>query len=256
MKLNKKLFLALTLCCLTQIQLTPLRADLVFVENAGFEDVTGQTIFNEFTFGIPSGWQRYDPNGIQGGGVFWGTLMPNGTDFFNGPAPEGDRVALLFNRSREGDGEYGYSQTLAETLQANTIYELQVEVGNIASGVDTSGTFYNLDHFPGYRIDLMAGNEILSQDINTLNIAEGEFDTSVIQFSVGSSHAQLGEQLGIRLVSLNQIPAGFTQATSPDLEVDFDNVVLSATAIPEPGSLLMCFWAMILFAVRRNRNRS
>ena len=39
-------------------------ADLVDVINPGFEDVSGQTEFNEFTFGVPAGWSLYDPNNM------------------------------------------------------------------------------------------------------------------------------------------------------------------------------------------------
>lgn len=58
-------------------------------------------------------------------------------------------MCILFNSGREGEGEYGYEQTLAETLQAYTSYSLSVEVGNIASGTAQNGTFFNLDEFPG-----------------------------------------------------------------------------------------------------------
>ncbi len=210
-------------------------AELIPVANAGFEDVSGQSAFNEFTFGTPVGWTLYDPNNIvPNPGVFVGTLLPNGTDFFNTTAPEGNLVSILFNRDSEGDGEYGYEQTLTATLQANTDYALSVEVGNIASGFATDGTFFNLDEFPGYRVELLAGGVVIAEDINALVIPEGEFATSTVSLSVGAGHAQLGQNLGIRLVNLNIIPAGFTQMTSPDLEVDFDNVILSANANAVP----------------------
>ena len=235
----------------------PVHADLVTVSNHGFEDLSGQSVFNEFTFGTPTGWNLYDPNGIvPSAGVFTGTLLPNGTDFFNTTAPEGTRVALLFNSSREGDGEYGFEQTLGETLQANMSYTLSVEVGNIASGFATNGTFFNLDEFPGYRVDLLAGGQVIASDNNLLNIAEGEFETSTIQFQTAASHAFLGQNLGIRLVNLNNIPSGFTAATSPDLEVDFDNVLLEASslAVPEPSSFVVVLCGLATIGLRRNRS--
>ena len=216
------------------------QASSIPIINPGFEDVSGQTVFNEFTFGEPAGWDLYDPNSIiPDAGTFTGTLEPNGTDFFNTTAPEGNRVSILFNSGREGEGEYGYVQTLADTLQANTEYSLTVEVGNIASGTAQNGTFFNLDEFPGYRVELLAGGVMIAQDNNSLAIPEAEFATSIVPIMVGTTHAQLGQNLGIRLVNLNVIPGGFTQDTSPDLEVDFDDVVLSATAIPEPSTLLL-----------------
>lgn len=232
-------------------------ADSITVVNSGFEDTTGQSTFNEFTFGTPVGWDLYDPDGvIPNTGVFTGTLLPNGTDFFDDVAPEGERVAIFFNSAQQGAGEYGIQQTLTDTLLANTQYTLTVEVGNIASGIATNGTFFNLDEFPGYRIDLLAGTEVVAQDLNGLSIAEAEFETSTLTFTAGANHSQLGEALGIRLVNLNEIPSGFTQATSPDLEVDFDLVQLSAVAVPEPGSMALCSMValvLILGPSRRGR---
>ena len=126
----------------------------IAIANPGFEDIFGQSPFNEFTFGTPAGWTRYDPNNITMlGGVFVGTLLPNGAVFFDDFAPEGVRVGILFANDQLGAGEYGFEQTLAEVLSANTQYELMVEVGNIASGTDEAGTFFNLDEFPGYRVN-------------------------------------------------------------------------------------------------------
>ncbi|MEO1529037.1 MAG: PEP-CTERM sorting domain-containing protein [Planctomycetota bacterium] len=227
---------------------------MITVINPGFEDTSGQSTFNEFTFGMPAGWDFYDPNGIIGSsGVFVGTLLPNGTEFFNDTAPEGDRVSILFNSSREGDGEYGFEQTLDATLQADSDYRLTVEVGNIASGFATNGTFFNLDEFPGYRVDLLAGGQVLASDLNSLTIDEGEFALATIDFRAGADHALIGEALGIRLVSLNEIPSGFTQATSPDLEVDFDDVRLSVTSVPEPSALGLVAASAFYISLRRGR---
>ena len=158
------------------------------VVNPGFEDTTGQSVFNEFTFGTPAGWSIYDPNTITGGaGFFTGTLMPNGTDFFNDTAPEGDRVAILFNSDGRDTGEYGFEQTLGDTLMANTQYELRVQVGNIASGTAINAAFFNLDGFPGYRVELLAGGVVVAMDDDTLVgiLLEGEFLESVVTLNVG-----------------------------------------------------------------------
>ena len=226
----------------------------VNITNAGFEDVSGQAVFNEFTFGTPAGWNLHDPNNIiPDTAVFAGTLFPNGTDFFNNVATEGDRVALLFNRGRRDEGEYGYIQTLADTLQANTCYTLNVAVGNIASENAQNGEFFDLSGFPGYRVDLLAGGVVIAQDLDSLVIAEGEFLTSEIIFETGAADAQLGQALGIRLVNLNQTPGGL--ASVPDLEVDFDDVTLDATAlaVSEPGSLALIGFGLIALALRARR---
>ena len=52
----------------------------VAVTNPGFEDISGETPFNEFTFGPLNGWNLYDPENITSGGAgatfFIGTLTP------------------------------------------------------------------------------------------------------------------------------------------------------------------------------------
>ncbi len=217
------------------------RGDLITVLNAGFENASVGIRFNEFTFGAPAGWNRYDPGNLIGNGVgpnfYIGTVLPTPPDFFLNGAPEGDRIGIAFNFFGSGGlGEYGIRQTLSDTLQANSRYNLSVEIGNIASGVSQSGASFNLDGFPGYRIDLMAGNVVLATDNNSLAgaIPEGVFATSSLEFSTGGAHSQLGQLLSIRLVNLNRIDGAFPNA---ELEVDFDNVRLFVTAIPEPSTL-------------------
>ncbi len=232
------------------------------VVNAGFEDTSGQTVFNEFTFGTPAGWQIHDPNGlIPDADIFPGTLLPNGTDFFNTTAPEGNRVAILFNQGRRDEGEYGFVQALSDVLTANTRYTLRVEVGNIASGFATNGAFFNLDGFPGYRVDLLAvtlggggsitSSTVIAQDLDSLIIPEGEFATSVVTVDIGDTHANLGDNLAIRLVNLNETRG---EPGPPDLEVDFDDVRLDAETIvlaAPQGALLLALAAGLLVLNRR-----
>lgn len=254
--------LALAACC------SSAQAASVLVQNAGFETESAQT-FNEFSFGAPPGWDFYDPDNITTGGnaepYFVGTLEPqpdpnNPGDFINFPggAAEGVRVGIAYNRfGTGGEGEYGLSQVLTATLQANTAYVLQVEIGNIASGEAVSTEFFNLDGFPGYRVDLIAGDPeaggvILDQDLNTLagSIAEGAFATSTVSFTTGAAHSHLGQQLMIRLVNLNVVDPLFPNA---DLEVDFDDVRLDATVVPIPPSLPLLAGAIAGLAMIRRR---
>lgn len=238
------LLIALPLC--TGISFT--WAAPISITNAGFEDISGESPLNEFTFGPLNGWDLYDPDTITGGGegptYFVGTLTPFEPDpignpgvFANFPdgAAEGERVAISFNfEGSGGGGEYGLFQTLADALQANTAYNLQVEIGNIASATAMSGEFFDLDGFPGYRVDLLAGGVVIAQDNNSLSgsIDEGEYGTSTVALATGATHPQLGQSLGIRLVNLNQIDPAFTDS---DLEVDFDDVRLDAIQVPDPS---------------------
>ncbi|MEM7228409.1 MAG: hypothetical protein AAF432_06295 [Planctomycetota bacterium] len=234
---------ALTLVATTYAGVTP-----ITVVNPGFEDITGESPVNEFTFGPLNGWDLYeDPIGLTDGGngptFFIGTLTPFEDDpvgnpgvFVNFPdgAPVGNRVAIAFNFvGSDGIGTYGLQQTLADTLQPSTMYTLEVEVGNITTGTAMSGQTFFLEGFPGYRVELLAGGQVLECDDNTLagSIPDGEFATSTVTFTTGTMHDQLDQPLGIRLINLNEIDAMFPGS---DLEVDFDDVRLTAMPVSLP----------------------
>ncbi|QDS97570.1 hypothetical protein [Adhaeretor mobilis] len=230
-----------------------LQAAPIAITNPGFEDISGESPSNEFTFGPLNGWDLYDPNLITSGGAggtyFIGTLTPFEPDPIGSPgeyanfpdgAAEGQRVGIAFNfQGSDGQGEYGFEQVLNVTLQANTLYTLQVEIGNIDSATAMNGTFFPLAGFPGYRVDLftrdLGGDENLDSDDDSLagSISDGEFGTSTITFATGAEHPQLGEDLGIRLVNLNQLDPSFPLS---DIEVDFDDAGLDASALT-PGDL-------------------
>ncbi|MFH1496320.1 MAG: PEP-CTERM sorting domain-containing protein [Verrucomicrobiota bacterium] len=246
------------------LTLTATAADITIV-NPGFEDVSGETQQNEFTFGALPGWSLYDPENITSDGdgptYYVGTLQPQilGEDevYQNFPAgaPEGTRVAIAFNFDGSGDdGEYGLQQILSATLQANTRYTLSALIGNIASGQSVASGYFDLDGFPGYRVDLMAGGTVLASDNNSLagSITEGTFALSSTVYDSPSFGALIGQQLAIRLVNLNQT-AGVPEGS--DLEVDFDDISLTAVAIPEPASaaLLLAGTAALLATTRRHR---
>ncbi len=244
------------------------------VTNAGFEDISGETVVNEFTFSSPPGWDLYDPDVITGGGAgatfFVGTLTPFEPDpignpgvfvNFPGGAAEGQRVGIAFNFEGSGDqGEYGLTQVLSDTLQPNTQYTLQVEIGNIASGTSLGGQSFNLDGFSGYRVDLLAGGVVLASDDNSLfgTIPDGEFGTSTIVFTSGAN-VPASDNLEIRLVNLNEIDPAFPGS---DLEVDFDDVRLDATPVPTPTSLALfaasvppLLFARLMSRRKERRNR-
>ena len=246
----------------------------VLVVNPGFEDISAEVVLqNSFTFGALQGWDLYDPTGPggtagdgTGGQYFIGTLTPqpdpgSAGNFINFPAGalEGQRVGIAFdfvgNDVGNGGTEYGMQQILPNTLQANTHYALSVGIGNIDSGTSGNGTFFELSGFPGYRVDLLAGGTVIASDNNSLagTISDGEFQISEVTFTVGAAHAQLGLALGIRLVNLNVIDATFP---SSDLEVDFDDVRLSASPVSLPAMLPVMAFAFVGIAALRKRRSS
>lgn len=146
--------------------------------------------------------------------------------------PEGRNAALVYLAGQPGAGEAGLFQTLGATLQPSTQYTLSVAVGNIDSGTglppfDGFG-FFNLAGFPGYRVELRAGDVLLAADDNSLQTADGTFATATVEATIGADHLALGQPLTIRLVNLN-LPG---TPDEPGIEVDFDQVLLQAVPIP------------------------
>lgn len=190
----------------------------------------------------PTGWSLFDPAGIMSDANNAVGILnpgpPGATTFFADGAPDGEKVALIFLGGLDG-GVVGITQTLGATLQANTAYRLDVEVGNIASGTGLGSAagfgFFDLDGFPGYRIELRAGGSLLVADDNSLagSLAEGTFETSTMVFASGNAHMALGQALEIRLINLNI--AGTLD--EPGIEVDFDHLRLDASPIPLPPAL-------------------
>ena len=208
----------------------PLAAQVALtIVNPGFEanTVTGPQAFD--TTITPTGWTTYDPTGVLGRDYSdVGVLKPGGTSLYAAGAPEGNNVAIVFlwpQNAADDNRAVGLQQTLAATLQAATRYTFSVQVGNIAS--DGSGS-YSLSGFPGYRVELLAGATLLAQDQNAVAPADGFFSPVTIEFTTGGSPAGQGEAITIRLLNLGVPNSG--------IEVNFDDVRLTATAIPEPAA--------------------
>jgi hypothetical protein len=203
------------------------------IVNAGFE--ANFAAPNSFPVLVPTGWTLLDPAGIIDQTLdAVGVLNPSGGTFFTPPqAPEGNNVALIYLSGDVGGGQVGLAQQLNAFLTAGQRYTLTVEVGDIDSGFGAppfDTTFFNLEGFPGYRVQLLAGGQVVAQDDDTLSnvIQDGQFLLSTVTLDVLPDHPQLGGRLEIRLINLNR--AGTPAA--PGIEVDFDDVRLDASPIP------------------------
>lgn len=177
------------------------------------------------TVAAPPGWVVYG-NGINFGNRTIGVLRPVTTTLYAEPVPLGQNVGVIFlmdnpaNQTFFAGIEAGMRQTLADTLQTGRRYTLRVYVGNIANDVNAPFQFAG---FPNYRIDLLAGTNVLASDLNTLLPGEGRFLSSTVSVAVAASHPFAGQPLGIRLVNLN---------SSPGIEVNWDNVRLDSAPLP------------------------
>lgn len=202
----------------------------IAINNPGFEaDPVSPGCFAVFSV---TGWAVYDPNGIQGGGNVVGGLYPEGGPYFPA-APQGDHVAIVYLAGSPHGSPMGLTQTLAATLRPNTRYTLSAQVGDIASGTGPPPCevfgFFNLDGFPGYQVQLLAGGGVLAQDDNTLaaTIDDGEFGLSTTQFVTSADPNQINQSLEVRLINLNI----FGTPEEPGIEVDFDDVQLTVECL-------------------------
>ena len=217
-------------------------AQMIPIANPSFESNPTQSgcFFVGF---IPDGWSLHDPSGLASMGNFFGVVNPGPTTYYlPGQVPDGDHVALLFFTGSIGQGSLGITQPLAANLEANHLYRLSVAVGNIASGSSptppcSNGSFFNLDGFPGYAVQLLAGGVVIGEDYNTMFglIPEGEFRISTVEVQVPANHPQLGTQLEVRLLNLNEDDP--TEPNAPGIEVNFDAVTLEAFALSCTGDI-------------------
>jgi len=239
-------FNKLSLFAIMPLALT-LSADAVplIISNSSFEDPdTGSGTFSGATNSAPAGWTVYN-TGATNTERYFGVWNPSTTSTFVDGAPTGANVGVVFLQNTTNIAEAGLSQTLGDTLQLNTTYTLTVEVGNFAD--DNSSDSFNFNGFPDYRIDLMTVNNPtpLASDNNTLTPAEGIFETSIVSFTTGSSHTDAGQALAIRLVNLN----------GAGIEVNFDDVRLDASPVPEPSTAALLLGAVGLICAGLRRNR-
>ncbi len=171
----------------------------------------------------PTGWTAY--GSVDFGWRTIGVVNPNTTLLYLDPVPHGSNVGVTFFGPSFGNSPAGMFQTLSTTLQGRTRYTLLVEVGNMAYVTSPPHNAFNFTGFPGYRIDLLAGSSTVASDNNTLLPGEGRFLTSTVMLATASSDTNIGQLLGIWLVNLD---------AAAGIEVNFDDVRLDATPIPDP----------------------
>jgi len=171
----------------------------------------------------PPGWTAF--GNLDFGWRTIGVVNPNSTQLYIDPVPLGSNVGVVFLGPTNGGFPSGLQQVLATTLQARTTYTLTVAVGNMANDPNYPHNQFNFSGFPGYRVELLAGGFVVAGDHNSLLPGEGRFLTSTVQVAVSSGHTNIGLPLAIRLINLD---------AAPGIEVNFDDVRLDATPIPDP----------------------
>ncbi len=261
-------FMAVLIAAGISAPLSPALSAMVPILDPSFEDEPTITV-------LPSAWDSYNPGGIS---VFYGTYPPTDTsDFYSASSPvsvppDGTQVGYVYLSQDFGAGAVGFEQTLSSTLMANSRYDLSVAVGNLQTALSPrSNNFFDYEGFPGYGLQLLAGGEVIAEDLNSVPIAEGEFEEVSLSLLVGdtlsvSGPDLIGQALGIRLLNLNaDLSAAFPPQFAPvgsnqnpdgqssdvpvgwNSEVDFDNVQLSVSPVPVPAAFWLFATALVGF---------
>lgn len=194
----------------------------ITISNFSFEaPVTAPDTFQ--TTAPPPGWSAYGVIDFVWRTV--GVVNPNTTQLYLDPVPHGSNIGVAFLGPTFSNYPSGLRQTLSTTLVGRTTYTLTVAVGNMAYVPTPPHNQFDFNGFPGYRVELLAGGFVVASDNNSLLPGEGRFLTSTVQVATSSGHTNIGLPLGIRLINLD---------SAPGIEVNFDNVRLSAVPIPDP----------------------
>lgn len=191
------------------------------VINGGFEwPVLADGVFE--TGVAPLGWEAY--GAVDFGFRTVGALNPNGTTLYPGGAPDGNNVGVVFLLDDPEDQgafagvEAGLQQGFGIPFSSGLHHRLEVLVGNIANDPEPPHGSFEFEGFPGYRVELLAGEVAVASSTGPAPV-EGGWVTAVVTFTAERDHPLLGEELGVRLVNLN---------AGPGLEVNFDGVTLTA----------------------------
>ncbi len=165
-----------------------------------------------FSFELPGN----GPNGFggtitswadgDGGGTQAGTFNPTASRYpLTGGATDGDNIAF-------SNGPF-ISQTLAATYQPDTVYTLQVDVGD-----------RNDTGFPGFDVQLRAGGiAVGSATAVDVSVPNGGFGTANVSFTASPGFVSNGSPIEIYL-------------DSDGGQTNFDNVRLDASPVTkQPG---------------------
>ena len=234
---------------------TALGTKTIDLSQPGLDGAFSVTLPSDFTpflvEGVP-GWEIFDPAGVITGEA---KPLPNAQDIeaaseigvvnstvtsfkpiSNNPARDGQNSLYVFSADQPGIASaFGVRQVLDSVLLPSTQYDLNVSVGNpdfenpnelppdplFPFPVDPSSP---LEGFPGYRVELLAGDSLLAFDENSQTIEEGIFERISLSYLSSTEEVGIGERLEVRLLS---------PVSGIGAEVHFDNASITATAVPE-----------------------
>jgi hypothetical protein len=173
---------------------------------------------------IPTGW-------TGGGGIMTDTLSGYDTPYGSQWVWTNDNVVGLLSDATLDNTVTG-ADTIGALLQEGT-YTLTF---NVAHRLSTQST---------YLVDLLANGVSIGTVSGTLTTTDFSSSDSIVAV-IGSTHAQLGTDLQVRLRT--------NGAGNQNYQPQFDNLQLDFVAIPEPSSFaLLSLAGLLLFTLRRRR---
>ena len=197
--------------------------------------------------GLLTGWSRLDTDDLNGDSAVGsadrvGSYLAGdggdglGNDEFT--TPFGLQAAWVWG----GNGGQALVTTgISETVTAGTTYTLTFNYGG-----DRSTT-------ANYEVYLLGGTEILGSAINSFSGSQTLTLTDSIVFTATAGHAALGETLRIRL-DAGPGGIGVTDGTSDYRnDIVYDNVVLTAVAVPEPTTTALLGLGGLALILRRRK---
>ncbi len=206
------------------------------IPNASFEEG------GEAEYIVPTSWVEDQPRGEDGFSTSGRVAASDGLAAIHGNLMA--RVTMTGDSDSSTSFSGTISTTLSETFAPDTTYELQFYVAR--NSYITSGQWYALG---GLRAN---GVDVASVDVDIRNVGSGEEDVFYpvsLTFSTADNPIYAGDTISVYLGMRHE--GDYLKA------LFFDDVTLTATAIPEPSTyaILVGLVALIGVALRRRRHR-
>ncbi|MGA2035920.1 MAG: PEP-CTERM sorting domain-containing protein [Thermoguttaceae bacterium] len=226
---------------------SPVLSEMIPIPNGSFED---PTVGNAAPYASPdmSDWQKSPPPSWWAGtGASTDQWYQSVGTFLNVPFEpidnvDGNQAAFMF--SNPG---LEISQQLTNTFQVGTSYQLTVGIAGgsygMAIGCPMEIGLYYLD---GSGNQVMAGTTTV---VNDATLAQGSYVTHLTDYqltipAVAASDPWAGQNIGVALIQTADLSnaGGYW---------DIDNVRLTATTAPEPGSIALLVAGLAMLVLRR-----